>query len=554
MIDRDAAARQLLEMFTESYLDKLFYFCLKKTDTPHEAEDLTSDIALNVIAALHGGTVPENFPAWVWQIARNRYSYWAEKKQKHRDRQVDADIGELELGDDTDGVLDDLISRETLALLRRELAFISSDYRSIVVEHYHHGRSAVEIARELGIPEGTVRSKLYHARRILKEGMRMTREFGKLSYDPGYIGFSMGGHRGENGEPLCLLKRKICKNILFAAWRTPMTAEELSIEIGLPLPYIEDELGLLVTGTIMKKQGNLYAVTIPIVSSMTVGRIRSHLSGIIPEIASSLIEALEYKIAWLDENCPGWHGGYQSREDMRWGLLMWETEQLQLRVWNEYAALMGKAARPDGPEYFPHRPRGGRWIVVGVEGVFITELWTMSCRHLCSEREGNVLPVDFRDYHYWMEQLQPSTPFAVQIQEAQALGELVNGDGGGFSQPVLQRLLDLGYIRENEGKYQPTVCVIRRDNIKPMPPEVEKAYRDKLRVAEKLGMRHYLFCRNAYTSDVTDALREDERQFDYTCEALSILTGWVFEEARRTGYLNYAKDEPRNGLGVLLTV
>ena len=72
---------RLINEFTENYMEKLFYFCLKKTGSNVEAEDLTQDIALQILTALNKGTLPTSFSAYVWQIARNRYSLWA--KQKH---------------------------------------------------------------------------------------------------------------------------------------------------------------------------------------------------------------------------------------------------------------------------------------------------------------------------------------------------------------------------------------------------------------------------------------------------------------------------------------
>ncbi|MBR7161428.1 MAG: sigma-70 family RNA polymerase sigma factor, partial [Clostridia bacterium] len=53
---------------------------MKKTGSHIEAEDLTQDIALQIIAALNKETIPKSFSAWVWQIARNRYSVWAMEK------------------------------------------------------------------------------------------------------------------------------------------------------------------------------------------------------------------------------------------------------------------------------------------------------------------------------------------------------------------------------------------------------------------------------------------------------------------------------------------
>ena len=56
---------QLTVDFAESYMEKLFYFCLKKTGNRTEAEDLTQDISLQIIAALNKGTIPTSFSAWV---------------------------------------------------------------------------------------------------------------------------------------------------------------------------------------------------------------------------------------------------------------------------------------------------------------------------------------------------------------------------------------------------------------------------------------------------------------------------------------------------------
>ena len=41
-------------------MEKIFYFCLKKTGGNGEAEDLSQDIAYQIIAALNKGAVPQN--------------------------------------------------------------------------------------------------------------------------------------------------------------------------------------------------------------------------------------------------------------------------------------------------------------------------------------------------------------------------------------------------------------------------------------------------------------------------------------------------------------
>ena len=233
-----------------TYAEKIFYFCLKKTGSSHEAEDLTSDILLNAVAALKKGVVPKHFSGWVWRIARNRYSAWADKK--HRRAQLETDLGEQEPADESADPERALIHGDELRLLRQELAFISADYRDILLAYYMRGRKLRDIARTLGVPEGTVTSRLYRARKTLKEGMRMAREFGKRSYDPETISFIASGGQ-PSGLPWTAVERKIPVNILCAAHNNPCTVRELALELGIAAPYMEEEVELLLRAELLKK-------------------------------------------------------------------------------------------------------------------------------------------------------------------------------------------------------------------------------------------------------------------------------------------------------------
>lgn len=252
----EAMTRKLMEEFTGNYFEKLFYFCLKKTGDSNEAEELTSDITVNIIAALQKGIVPVSFSGWVWQIARNRYSAWADRRRKVRETDIGSDISEIELADEKTDVEGSWFHNEDLRLLRRELSFITSAYRNIIVAYYIEDKSIRDIGHMLGLPDGTVKSKLFRAREMLKEGMKMAREFGVMSYRPEKVGFICSCSAfGKSGEPWSYLNRLLCKNILLAAYRTPSTAEELAVEIGVALPYMEDELKQLTEGTLLRKNG-----------------------------------------------------------------------------------------------------------------------------------------------------------------------------------------------------------------------------------------------------------------------------------------------------------
>ena len=248
---------KLILHFTENYMEKIFYFCLKKTGNVIEAEDLSQDIALNVIDSLTRGNIPESFSAWVWQIARNRYSVWANNKHIRSASLTGYDISEYEIAEEDDNIIDEMAKGDTISHLRRELAFIKNEFRHIVVAYYIEDRSVREIATSLSLSDEAVRQRLFRARKLLKEGMNMAREFGKRSYKPEEILFVSSGS-SPSGLPWSAIQRRIPKNILLQASNNPSTLEELAIELGIALPYMEEEVEILKNATLLAQQGDKY--------------------------------------------------------------------------------------------------------------------------------------------------------------------------------------------------------------------------------------------------------------------------------------------------------
>ena len=125
------------EHYAAEYLGAIFYYCLRKTGSEQEAEELSSDITIAILQELHKGTIPESFSAWVWKIAKNRYARWADKKHKKNELFDGEDIAEhIDIADEEMNAEENLVHAETIAILRRELAFIRSDYRQVLVAFY----------------------------------------------------------------------------------------------------------------------------------------------------------------------------------------------------------------------------------------------------------------------------------------------------------------------------------------------------------------------------------------------------------------------------------
>ena len=545
---------QLINEFTENYMEKLFYFCLKKTGNNVEAEDLTQDIALQIITALNRGAIPTSFSAWVWQIARNRYSVWATVKHNRNESVTGSDIGDYEVEDESKNILDEIIHTEQLALLRRELAFIKSDYRNIVVAYYIESKSVRDIASSLSLSISTVQQRLHRARIILKEGMDMAREFGKLSYNPENITFVMNGMVGKSGEPWNYISRLLCKNILLAAYRNPSTAEELAMEVGVALPYMEEELSTLAEATLMKKSGNQYETNIFIVSAEAQEKIYAHLRGITPELTKAVIKSMEYDIKWRNDNCPKWHEGYQPFEDMKWALLMTETDAVNsytLKPFNKNAAEVANI----GSWGHTLRPDGGEWDLLGMENYLGSKPNFVGLSGCVSNPDEKDLPeIYFRQYRFEFGGIEDRMPPFLNYADGQAMVAVADGNSADADKTILKRLETYGYIKSTDEGYVPTIMVMYRDKSRKMPPDARKEFEALRCKAAKIATRHYLFCREQIYKEIPDFLKEDEFQIDHACANIFAMRGAVLEEAVRQGYLTFDEDNDKQMLGAYLII
>ena len=545
---------QLINEFTENYMEKLFYFCLKKTGSNVEAEDLTQDISLQIITALNKGTIPTSFSAWVWRIARNRYSVWAKEKHNRNESLTGSDISDYEIEDESENILDEMIHTEQMALLRRELAFIKSDYRNIIVAYYIENKNVREIAESLSLPTNTVKSRLLRARQILKEGMDMAREFGKLSYNPENISFINNGLHGANHEPWNYISRSLCKNILLAAYRNPATAEELAMEVGVALPYMEEELSSLVDATLMKKSGNKYETNFFIVSADAQEKIYAHLLGIAPELTKAVVDTMEYNIEWSNENAPDWHEGYQSYEDMKWALLMIEADNVYFDTLKPFYK-NAKDIPNIGPWGHTIRPNGGEWDILGMEiyhGDAPDFVGLSGC--VSSPNEKDLPEIMFRQFRYKYCGLEKRTPPTLTYADGQAMVAVAEGKSADADMSILNRLDSYGYIKKSDNGYVPTIMVMRKEKSRKMPSGIKEHFESLRRKATDIATRHYLFCREQIYKEIPEFLKEDEFQIDHACANIFAIRGAVLEEAIKQGYLSFDKDNDKQMLGAYLTI
>lgn len=131
---------------------------------PQDAEDVAQDALVTALERLEQCREPDRFGAWLRRIARNRALNLRRGRALRRALslgavlQVQADESperDRQLGEMRDALLSGL----------KELTEVQ---REVVLLHDLEGWRHREIAETLEIPEGTVRSHLFHARRALR--------------------------------------------------------------------------------------------------------------------------------------------------------------------------------------------------------------------------------------------------------------------------------------------------------------------------------------------------------------------------------------------------
>jgi len=103
---------------------------------------------------------PATLRSWMITVARNIVVDEARSARRRHENPV-ADLPETASDDDTDALFDALLIEEALAGL-------SDDHRAVIVTAYYGGHSVAQCAAQLGIPEGTVKSRLHYGLRALK--------------------------------------------------------------------------------------------------------------------------------------------------------------------------------------------------------------------------------------------------------------------------------------------------------------------------------------------------------------------------------------------------
>ncbi|CAN5740837.1 N/A [soil metagenome] len=157
--------REAFETLVRRHLRAAFAIALAELADTRDAEDAVQDSFITALERLDDCRDPSAFGAWLRQIVRNRA-----RTVRRRERLRDTDDLTMAVrAASSENPAQDLDRTELRNRLQSALGTLTETQRSVVLMHDLEGYRHREIAVELGIPEGTVRSHLFFARRALRE-------------------------------------------------------------------------------------------------------------------------------------------------------------------------------------------------------------------------------------------------------------------------------------------------------------------------------------------------------------------------------------------------
>lgn len=236
------------------YYDDLMRLAVSKCGSQTDAEDLVGDTMLAAFSYINKGGRIEHPKTWLANTLCHKYNDSLRKKYRMPITINFDDAPEIPAEEE------EYFSSGDAAKIRKELNHLAYINREVLIRYYFGAQSVSDIAAGLGIPEGTVKSRLATGRSQMKKGLETmeTRE----NYLPGKLYLSFGGAEGINMEPISLVENDlIAQNLLILAYEKPITVSDLSKAIGIPAAYIEPIVKKLVDGELMAEtdSGKVYA-------------------------------------------------------------------------------------------------------------------------------------------------------------------------------------------------------------------------------------------------------------------------------------------------------
>ncbi len=291
--------QELLKIINEELIEKLYGFCYARTNDGYEAQDLCSEIILELVKVSNSeGDIKELFP-FVWKVARNVYAKFSEKRKRHAEAFYDGDSEEIlpliaaEEDEDDD-------SSELLSAVYRRISFLTKAYREVMIMFYIDGVSTAEIAKKQGTSETAVRQRLFSARNKIRNEVEEMNEIKNKPVTLSNLEFEIWGTGSPGwGDPRSVCTRQFSYHIVWLCRKKAMSASEIAAELNVPTVYVEEELEILTRGVngkygwLRKLDNGKYIINVILLEKGVIEKAHEIYKEQIPAVSKVITEFIE---------------------------------------------------------------------------------------------------------------------------------------------------------------------------------------------------------------------------------------------------------------------
>ena len=159
------------EKLVTAYEKNVYNIALKMVGDPEDAADMTQETFIKAYRALSGFRGDSKFSSWLYRIASNVCLDFLRSRSRHPQVSLSTvdedDRATFELPDMRQNPEEQLMKKLGMEAVRRGLEQLPEQQRQILVLRELGGLSYAELAQTLGLEEGTVKSRIFRARKRL---------------------------------------------------------------------------------------------------------------------------------------------------------------------------------------------------------------------------------------------------------------------------------------------------------------------------------------------------------------------------------------------------
>lgn len=158
-------------LLVDKYQNQIYHYLLQMVRNHEDAVDCTQDTFVAAYQALHRFRQEASFKNWLYRIAANTARELLRKHQIRRSKFWSNLVPDYQSQQTHPSPEEQAIRDERQQVVTQALEQLTPKYREVIVLYHINGLSYDQISEVLKLPKRTVETRLYRARRKLKEAL-----------------------------------------------------------------------------------------------------------------------------------------------------------------------------------------------------------------------------------------------------------------------------------------------------------------------------------------------------------------------------------------------